>query len=48
MIEKTEYYDEFLRYYDLAKDQQEKCNVSANPPYGMIDHADSNLGDDLM
>jgi hypothetical protein len=48
MIEKTEYYDEFLRYYDLAKDQQDKCNVSANAPYGMIDHADSNLGDDLM
>lgn len=48
MIEKTEYYDEFLRYYALAKDQQEKCNVSIDPPYGMIAHADSDLGDDLM
>ena len=48
MIEKTEYYDEFLRYYVLAKEQQEKCNVSDKAPYGMIAHADSAIGDDLM
>lgn len=48
MIEKTEYYEEFLRYYALAKEQQERCNVSSSPPYGMIDHIDSDIGDDLM
>ena len=48
MIEKTEYYEEFLRYYALAKEQQEKCNVSLTAPYGMIDHVDSDIGDDLM
>lgn len=48
MIEKTEYYDEFLRYYALAKQQQDKCNVSLEAPYGMIAHADSAIGDDLM
>ena len=48
MIEKTEYYEEFLRYYALAKEQQQRCNVSADPPYGMIDHIDSDIGDDLM
>lgn len=48
MIEKTEYYEEFLRYYALAKEQQEKCNVSLTAPYGMINHIDSNIGDDLM
>lgn len=48
MIEKTEYYDEFLRYYALAKEQQEKCNVSDQAPYGMIAHTDSAIGDDLM
>jgi len=47
-IETTEYYDEFIRYYNLARDQQEKCNVSSNPPYGMLKHIDSNLDDDLM
>ena len=24
---KTRYYDDFIRYFHLAKDQQEKCNV---------------------
>ena len=48
IIEKTEYYEEFLRYYALAKEQQEKCNVSDRAPYGMISHIDSAIGDDLM
>lgn len=48
IIEKTEYYEEFLRYYALAKEQQEKCNVSDRVPYGMISHIDSAIGDDLM
>jgi hypothetical protein len=47
-IETTEYYDEFLRYFFLAQDQQEKCNVSSNPPYGMLSHIESNMNDDLM
>ena len=38
----TKYYDEFLRYYELAKTQQELCNL------GDIKHIDSNIGDDLM
>jgi len=38
----TKYYDEFLRYYELAKTQQELCNL------GDVKHIDSNLGDDLM
>lgn len=48
MIEKTEYYDEFLRYYELAKKQQDLCNVCEHEPYGMTPHRLSNLGDDLM
>lgn len=48
MIETTRYYDEFIRYFDLAKRQQDLCNVSDAHPYGMILHAESNLGDDLM
>ena len=48
MIETTEYYDEFLRYFAMASDQQEKCNVSSNPPYGMLSHLESNVNDDLM
>ena len=48
MIEKTEYYDEFLRYYNLANEQQQLCNVSNHEPHGMIPHLESNLGDDLM
>ena len=47
-IEPTVYYDEFLRYFEMAKDQQEKCNTSTKPPHGMIDHADSEMNDDLM
>jgi len=47
-IETTEYYDEFLRYFFLAQDQQEKCNVSSNSPYGMLSHIESNMNDDLM
>jgi hypothetical protein len=38
----TEYYEEFLRYYDLAKQQQKLCNL------GDLPHKDSNIGDDLM
>lgn len=42
MIETTAYYDEFIRYFYLAKDQQEKCNL------GSIPYLHSNMGDDLM
>lgn len=42
MIETTRYYDEYLRYFDLATKQQELCN------FGIVSHADSNLDDDLM
>jgi len=38
----TEYYDEFLRYFELAKDQQAKCNL------GTVLYAESQMGDDLM
>jgi len=48
MIETTRYYDEYIRYFNLAKDQQEKCNVSLKPPYGMIPHAESDMNDDLL
>lgn len=48
MIETTQYYDEYIRYFNLAKEQQEKCNVSLNPPYGMIPHAESDMNDDLL
>ena len=48
MIEPTRYYDEFLKYFDLALSQQKKCNVSEGAPYGMIKHAESDMGDDLM
>lgn len=47
-IEPTQYYEEYLRYYSLALDQQKKCNVSQEEPYGMIDHIHSNMNDDLM
>lgn len=47
-MEPTKYYDEYLRYFQLAKDQQVKCNVSTEPPYGMIPHIDSDMGDDLL
>jgi len=42
MIETTKYYDEFIRYFHLAKDQQEKSNLGHTP------HKDSQLGDPLM
>ena len=41
-IKTTKYYDEFLRYFELAKKQQELSNL------GQVPHADSNIGDDLM
>lgn len=41
-IKPTKYYHEFLRYYDMAKIQQEECNL------GVIKHADSSVQDDLM
>ena len=41
-ITTTKYYDEFLRYYQMAKTQQEECNL------GIIKHADSSVPDDLM
>jgi len=47
-IEKTEYYNEFLRYFSLAKEQQEKCNVSKFEPFGLLPHSESQLNDDLM
>ena len=48
MITTTEYYEEYLRYFNLALEQQHKCNVSTNPPYGMLSHLESDVGDDLM
>jgi hypothetical protein len=48
MIETTRYYDEFIKYFDLAKHQQDLCNVSLNPPYGMIAHEESDIPCDLM
>jgi hypothetical protein len=41
-IKPTKYYDEFIRYYQMAKTQQEECNL------GMLKHADSSVNDDLM
>jgi hypothetical protein len=48
MIETTRYYDEYLRYFNLALDQQKKCNVSNEAPFGMMKHVESDVGDDLM
>lgn len=48
MIETTQYYDEYLRYYSMALDQQKKCNVSNEAPYGMTPHLESGMNDDLM
>ena len=42
MIETTQYYNEYLRYFQLAKDQQEKCNL------GTIPYLESNMDDDLL
>ena len=47
-LETTKYYDEYLRYFYLALDQQKKCNVSTEEPFGMMAHVESNVGDDLM
>ena len=41
-ITTTPYYEEFLRYYQMAKTQQEECNL------GRIKHADSSVNDELM
>ena len=41
-IETTQYYDEYLRYFALAKDQQAKCNL------GTINYLDSGMNDDLL
>lgn len=48
MIEPTKYYDEFIRYFDMATEQQKLCNVSEEEPYGMIKHEESGIPDDLM
>ena len=40
---KTRYYEDFVRYFELAKDQQEKCNLPNFMP-----HLESNMNDDLM
>mgnify|MGYP003636318260 CR=1 FL=1 len=41
-IKTTRYYDEFLRYFQLANKQQELSNL------GNVSHQDSNVGDQLM
>ena len=41
-IKPTKYYDEFLRYFQMAKVQQEECNL------GRIKHSESSVPDDLM
>jgi hypothetical protein len=41
-IQTTRYYEEFLRYFELAQKQQELSNL------GVVPHMESNLGDDLM
>lgn len=41
-ITTTEYYHEFIKYYKLAKKQQEECNL------GLIPHEESSIDDDLM
>jgi len=41
-IETTHYYDEFLRYYSLAKTQQDECNL------GTIPHMAGTVKDPLM
>lgn len=42
MFEATEYYDEYIRYFKLAEDQQAKCNL------GTIPYMESDMGDDLL
>lgn len=41
-IKTTKYYDEFLRYFDLALKQQELSNL------GLVPHAESGMNDPLM
>ena len=41
-IEPTRYYDNFLKYFELAKKQQEDCNL------GFVSHLDWDGGDELM
>jgi len=41
-MEQTKYYDEYIRYFHLAKDQQAKCNL------GTVPYLESNMNDDLM
>jgi hypothetical protein len=41
-IKTTKYYEEFLRYFDLAQKQQDLSNL------GHVPHAESNIGDELM
>src|ERR1035437_5428641 len=38
----TQYYDEYLRYFEMAKKQQASCNLGITP------YLESNLNDDLM
>lgn len=42
MIEPTEYYEEYLRYFNLASKQQDSSNL------GSIPHQESNVNDELM
>ena len=41
-IQTTRYYDEILRYYEMAKIQQEECNL------GSIEHINGSIKDPLM
>ena len=41
-ITPTKYYDEYLRYFDMATKQQEHCNL------GTIPHSEFDIGDKLM
>ncbi len=42
LITPTEYYYEFIRYFEMAKKQQEECNL------GLIPHINSSIDDNLM
>lgn len=42
LVTPTDYYYEFIKYYELAKKQQEECNL------GLINHEHSTIDDDLM
>ncbi len=48
LIEPTIYYEEYLRYFKMALEQQRLCNISKESPFGMIPHLQSKMGDDLM